>query len=155
MYYSVIPVYISHSMYSIGLLNILSRQERIVLSLSHLSVVYCKQLPSSLFSADSHHVLPVHITDFQPFVIPFNTNNTLPVPDYRKMLRLFKVYLNFLQDQGPPIDTAKAVERSLPLYHNLFLFEAAHGSHQKTINMLSKLTAVCPHMQSFWITLAR
>lgn len=131
----------------------MSRAERILFSLCQLCVLYCGQLPGSFFSADSHHTIPVKIINFQPFAIPFMRTTDLPQQDYKKILRLFKIYFELLNDSSS--SSQRAVELSLPLYRNLLLFEATHGSHQKAINMLNKLTALCPHLTDLWMTLAR
>lgn len=137
----------------IGVFSILQKAEKVLFSLCHLSVLYAVQLPSCLFSADSYHVLPVRIASFQPFAIPFTNSINLPPHDYKKILRVFKVYFDLLQDSS--LSNIKVVEQSLPLYKNLLLFEASHGSQQKTVNMLTKLTVLCPNLPDIWITLAR
>ena len=124
-----------------GLLGGLVQRDRVLFSLCHLCVVYCGQLPPCLFSAGAHATVPAHLCKLRPFAIPFEKSHQLPSHDYKKVLRLFKLYFDLFQD--PEVPNGVAVEHNLSLYINLLLFEAAHGSHQKTINMLGKLTNLC------------
>ncbi len=136
-----------------GLLSTLLQCDRVLFSLCHLCVVYSGQLPSPLFSAGTNSTIPVQLCNHTPFAIPFDKTRLLPVHDYKKILRLFKLYFDLFQE--PEVANAVAVERNLALYVNLLLFEASHGSHQKTINMLGKLTNLCPHLCDLWLTYAR
>lgn len=136
-----------------GLLSVLAHRERILFSLCHLCVLYVGQLPHCLFSTSAHHSLPVRLCSFKPFAVPFHKAVKLLPHDYKKILRLFKLYFNLFQ--GPDVTNRVAVELNLPLYKNLLLFEAIHGSHQKTVNMLSKLTNLCPQLSDLWVTFAR
>lgn len=116
-------------------------------------MVYSGQLPPCLFSPASLSAIPLPLCTTQPFTIHFNKSHSLPVHDYKKVLRLFKLYFDLFQE--PDVGSAVTVERSLSVYVNLLLFEASHGSHQKTINMLSKITNLCPHLSELWLTYAR
>lgn len=136
-----------------GLLQTLQPDDRMLFSLCHLCVLYMGQLPRCLFGADTHHTLPVRICSFKPFVVPFSPSVKLHPHDYKKILRLIKFYFSLFHDSELP--SSKSVELNLPLYKNLLLFEAVHGTHQKTINMLAKLTNVCPHVTDLWMTYAR
>lgn len=137
----------------LGLLQILQQDDRMLFSLCHLCVLYMGQLPSCLFGADTHHVLPARICSFKPFVVPFSSSLKLLPHDYKKILRLIKLYFGLFHN--PDLPNCKSVEVNLPLYKNLLLFEAIHGTHKKTINMLAKLTNVCPDITDLWMTYAR
>ena len=136
-----------------GLLSQLVQRDRVLFSLSHLCVVYSGQLPPCLFSAGTLSSIPFPLCSTIPFAIPFDKSRLLPIHDYKKVLRLFKLYFDLFQE--PEVGNAVTVERNLSLYVNLLLFEASHGSHQKTINMLGKLTNLCPHLPDLWFTFAR
>jgi hypothetical protein len=137
------------------------QQERLLFSLCHICVLYMGQLPACLFSANAHHSVPAHICNFQPFAVPFNRAHQLSTRDYKQVLRALKLYFDLYQpkapgdDPGSTLPHAKFVEQNLPLYKNLVLFEAAHGSNQKAVNMLRKLTTVCPHISDLWHILPR
>ncbi len=157
MYSSILLYILLYLLYwyitCIGLLNTLQRSERLLLSLCHLYVLYAGQLPGILFSASAHHLLPLHLSRCQSFAVPFDRTINLPEHDYKKILRLFKIYFSLLQDSS--VSSPESVELNLPLYKNLLLFEATHGNYQKTINMLTKLTVHCPQLLDLWITLAK
>lgn len=114
-----------------------------------------RQLPACLFGANTHHSVPVQLCHYKPFAVPFDSAIRLTPNDYKKILRYFKVYFDLFQAPSMSDTNAESVEQNLPLYKNLLLFEATHGSQQKTVNMLSKLTALCPHIPALWLDYAR
>lgn len=137
------------------------QREKLLFSLCHLCVLYQGQLPACLFSADTHHTVPTQLCHYQPFAVPFDRANELSNRDYKQVLRALKLYFDLYQPQSHGDESssssfhAEFVEQNLPLYKNLVLFEAAHGSNQKAVNMLRKLISVCPHIPDLWNTLPR
>ena len=142
------------------MLGVLLQRDKMVFSLCHLCVLYTGCLPAFLFAADTHHTVPVQIMNFEPFAVPFNRATELNSHDYKQILRAFKLYFDLYQlpsasAKPSSFPHAAFIEQNLPLYKNLLLFEATHGNHQKALNMLKKLSTVCPHLHELWHTLCR
>ena len=137
----------------IGLINLFQRRECILLCLCHLNVSYSGNLPISLFAGGSYHTVPVKLTSHEFFAIPFDYAIELPPNGYKKMLKLSKYYLDFLHDSSLP--SSQAVEKILPIFRNVIVFETVHGSLHKAVNILLKLSLLCPHFSDLWMMLAR
>jgi len=137
----------------LGLIDILQKRESILLCLCHLSVIYSSSLPFSLFTGDSPHNIPVRLSSLECFAIPFDSKTELSPSVYKKLLKLSKFYLDYLHDSSLP--SSQAVERILPIFKNVIVFETVHGSVHKAVNILMKLSLLCPHFSDLWMMLAR
>ena len=135
------------------MIDVLQKRESILLCLCHLSVIYSSSLPFSLFTGDSHHTIPIRLSSLEFFAIPFHSKVDLTPSAYKKLLKLSKFYLDYLHDNSLP--SSQAVERILPIFKNVIVFETVHGSLHKAVNILMKLSLLCPHFSDLWMMLAR